>query len=71
MKNYPNIEKHRNFDGSRTCYDAGGRSWQIKGTTGNWSAIASVTRQGSLNVISGCATLQEISNILSKTGVEP
>jgi hypothetical protein len=38
MKSYFNIETQRNFDGSRTGYDATGRSWRIYGRHGNWTA---------------------------------
>lgn len=70
MKNYPNIENNKNFDGSRTGYDAGGRSWRIYGCHGSWTAKANVTRQGSLNLIVGFRKLAEISEELAKTGTE-
>lgn len=66
MKNYYNIENNKNLDGSRTAYDAAGRSWRIKGVSGNWRAVANTTKQGSLNVIYGCDTLKEISEKLEK-----
>jgi len=70
MKYYYNIETVKNHDGSRTGYDAGGRSWRIRGISGNWRAYANVTRQGSMGVFSGCETLAEISECLKSTGME-
>lgn len=70
MRNYPNIENNKNSDGSRTGYDAGGRSWRIYGRYGSWTARANVTRQGSLNLIAGVSTLAEISEELTRTGTE-
>ncbi len=68
MKSYFNIETQRNFDGSRTGYDATGRSWRIYGRHGNWTARANVTNQGLLGPLLGYETLQEISDILYTIG---
>ena len=70
MKNLMNIENAKNADGTRTGYDAGGRSWRILGVSGNWRAYASVTRSGSKNSLLCFRTLTEISEELLLTGLE-
>lgn len=71
MKSYPNIEHHKNFDGSRTGYDGTGRSWRISGHTGYWCARANVTAQGLCNNLIGYETLDEISQELKQIHVHP
>lgn len=68
MKSYPNINHHRNSDGSRLGFDAAGRSWQITGRSGNWTAKANVTRAGCTNLLMGYETLDEVSLELSEIG---
>ena len=64
MRNYHNIES-RKFNGHYVGYDASGRSWRITGRTGNWTAIANVTKQGAINSLLGFDRLSEISAELS------
>lgn len=64
MKSYSNIE-NRKWNGYYIGYSADGRSWRITGKSGYWNASASVTKQGSLNLLLGFERLQEISEELS------
>ena len=64
MKNYHNIEKSGFLNRQYVGYSADGRSWKISGCTGNWSAYANVTCQGSISIIAGFERLNEISKEL-------
>ena len=65
MKNYHNIEC-RKTNGYYVAYDGTGRSWRITGHSGNWTALASVTVQGLVNLLIGYDNLDEISCELTK-----
>lgn len=71
MKSYSNIETRKNIDGSRTGYDASGRSWRIYGASGCWHARANVTTQGLENMLFGYERLSEISALLKGIGIKP
>lgn len=65
MKSYRNIESKKSpFGNHYVGYSADGRSWRISGSSGNWSAYANVTKQGSLRAILMCDRLSEISKEL-------
>lgn len=69
MKSYHNIESRKSpFGDYYVGYSDDGRGWRIRGRSGNWTAIANVTCQGSLNRLMGYDTLAEISAELEKIG---
>lgn len=67
MKRYLNIET-RKFPGLNhyVGYSSDGRSWRIRGFSGNWNATANLTKAGSTNLLMGFERLQEISEQLAK-----
>ena len=66
MKSYHNIET-RKINGRYIGYSADGRSWRIHGKSGDWTAVANLTKQGSMNLIMAFDTLREISAELENT----
>lgn len=63
MKNYPNIETRKTY-GYYLAYSADGRSWRVSGKSGHWTATASVTSVGKINILIGFERLSEISEEL-------
>jgi hypothetical protein len=68
MKNFHNIEKSLFEAKTYIGYSADGRSWRIRGGSGNWSAYANVTCAGSTNVLIGFDRIAEISKELEAIG---